>query len=195
MLYDHTIDGLPVRTGDILCLRNGTDKSLYGRLWQGIGALVPGEIDHCALYVGPAGRFVEANVYGVTLLDMPGATWDAHVMVRDRILLDTLVGVAYPLADRNLPPAEEDRIRESVAAYCLQQHAADRPFNFNLLNATNPASAYCSQLIAEAYRSVGIELDSKIGVPTHRIFKHAVFPQELWSGNPHRRVVDDPAAD
>ncbi len=195
MIHDHTIDGLPVRTGDILCLRNGSDRSLYGRLWQGIGALVPGEIDHCALYIGPGGRFVEANVYGVTTLDMPGSSWDAHALVRDRVLLDTLIGVAYPLANRQLPPADVDRIREAVAEYCLQQHAADRPFNFNLFNANNPASAYCSQLIAEAYRSVGIELDNNVGVPTHRIFRHAVFPQELWNGNPHRRVGSDSTDD
>lgn len=195
MLHDHTIDGLPLRTGDILCLRNGSHRSMYGRLWQGIGALVPGEIDHCALYLGPGGRFVEANVFGVTVLDMPGDTWDAHVLVRERVLLDILVGVAYPLANRDLPHAEETRIREAVAEYCLQQSAANRPFNFNLLDATDPERAYCSQLIAEAYRRVDIDLDSNLGVPTARIFKHAVFPQELWSGSPHLRVTADPAGE
>lgn len=188
MLHDHVIDGLPLRTGDILCLRDGSERSLYGRVWQGIGALVPGEIDHCALYVGPAGRFVEANVYGVSVLDMPGERWDAHALVRQRILLDTLVGVVYPLAERGLACAEADRIRMAVADYCLAQANADKPFNFNLFNATNPARTYCSQLIAEAYGREGIELDSNLGVPTARIFKHAVFPQELWNGSPHRRV-------
>jgi len=188
MLHEHQLDGLPLRTGDILCLRDGSDDGIYGTLWKGIGALVPGEIDHCALYVGPGGRFVEANVYGVSVLEMPGDTWDARALVRQRILLDTLVGVAYPLAGRGLPPDEEARIRASVADYCLAQAAAHRPFNFDLLDATNAQRAYCSQLIAEAYRHEGIELDSNIGVPSARIFRDAVFPQELWNGCVHRRV-------
>ncbi|MEP7098821.1 MAG: hypothetical protein ABI748_14265 [Dokdonella sp.] len=190
-LYDHVIDGLPVRTGDILCLRNGADGSIYGRIWEGIGKLIPGEIDHCVIYLGPGGRFVEANVYGVTVLEMPGTTWDARALVRQRILLDTLVGVAYPLAGRDLTAAEENRIRTSVADWCLAQSAEDRPFNFNLLDATNPERAYCSQLIAEAYRREGIDLDSNIGVPRASIFRKAVFPEEIWNASEHRRVGDD----
>lgn len=169
-------------------MRDGTDRSLYGRVWQAIGALVPGEIDHCVLYVGPAGRFVEANVYGVSVLDMPGDTWDAHALVRERALVDSLVGVAYPLGGRNLPCAEEDRIRAAVANDCLAQAAADKPFNFDFFDATRPDRTYCSQLIADAYRREGIELDSNLGVPTARIFAQAVFPQELWNGCVHRRV-------
>lgn len=188
MVYDHTFDGLPLRTGDIVCLRDGTDRSLYGRLWQGIGALVPGEVDHCVLYVGPEGRFVEANVYGVSVLVMPGESWDAHALVRQRILLDSMVGVAYPLAARGLDAVADQRIRIAVADYCLAQAAADKPFNFDFFDATKSDRTYCSQLIAEAYRREGIELDSNLGVPTARIFKHAVFPQELWNGSPHRRV-------
>lgn len=187
-LYDHVIDGLPLRTGDILCLRNGTDGSIYGRIWQGIGKLVPGEIDHCVIYLGPGGRFVEANVYGVTVLEMPGITWDARALVRQRILLDTLIGVAYPLAGRDLLATEEDRVRASVADWCLAQSAEDRPFNFNLLDASNPERAYCSQLIAEAYRREGIDLDSNIGVPKASIFRKAVFPEEIWNASVHRRV-------
>lgn len=188
MLHDHIFDGLPLRPGDVLCLRDGSDRSVYGRVWSAIGALVPGEIDHCALYAGPAGRCVEANVYGVRVIDMAGDHWDAHALVRERFLLDTLVGVAYPLAGRGLSDSEECRIREAVVAYCIEQEAAGRPFNFNLLDATNSARTYCSQLIAEAYRREGIELDSNTGVPTHRVFSRAVFPQELWNGCPHRRV-------
>ena len=192
MLHDHTIDGLPVRTSDILCTRDGSDRSLYGRVWKAIGALVPGEIDHCALYLGPGSRFVEADARGVSVLEMPGANWDAHALVRERLFLDSFVGVASPLTDRGLAPADEDRMREAVAAYCLQQVAAGRPFNFDLLDGTDPERAYCSQLIAEAYRSVGIELDSNIGAPSAAVFRHAVFPEELWNASTHRRVGEDP---
>ncbi|GAB1596838.1 hypothetical protein [Lysobacter claricitrinus] len=186
----YEIDGLPIRTGDILCMRDGGRGGFFRRLWTAIGALIPGEVDHCALYVGPNGRFIEADIHGVTLLTMPGNHWDADALVGKRLFVDTLVGVAYPLQGRGLTAEEERRVRESVAAYCLAHATADTPFNFNLFNATNPNRAYCSQLIADAYRNEGIELDTKRGVPRWRIFRRAVFPQALWAGSPHRRVPE-----
>lgn len=161
---------------------------MFERLWMALGALIPGEIDHCALYVGPNGRFVEADIHGVTVLTMPGNHWDAKALLRKRLFVDTLVGVAYPLQGRGLTANQEARIRESVAEYCLAQAAASKPFNFNLFNATNPNRTYCSQLIADAYRSQGIELDSKPAVPRLGIFRRAVFPEALWAGSAHRRV-------
>ncbi len=189
MIYEYAIDGLPMRTGDVLCMRDGTQRGFFGRLWTAIGALVPGEIDHCALYIGPDGRFVEAAARGVSVLTMPGDHWDAQLLAGKRLFVDTLVGVVYPLAGRELAQTEENRIRESVAAICLDQAAADKPFNFNLFDATNPERTYCSQLIAEAYRREGIELDGKQGVPRSRIFRRAVFPEALWNSSPRRRVV------
>jgi len=186
----YEMDGLPIRTGDILCMRDGGRRGVLERLWTAIGALIPGEVDHCALYVGPEGRFVEADAHGVTVLTMPGTHWDARVLVRQRLFVDTLVGVAYPLQGKGLPAPEEARIRDSVAAYCLAQAAADKPFNFNLFNATNPNRTYCSQLIAEAYRSQGIELTRRQPVAGLRIFRRAIFPEALWAGSPHRRVQE-----
>ena len=154
------------------------------------GALIPGEIDHCALYVGPNGRFVEADIHGVTVLTMRGNHWDSHSLVRKRLFVDTLVGVAYPLQGRGLAPQEELRIRESVAEYCLAEATVRKPFNFNFFNATKPNRTYCSQLIADAYRSQGIELNSKLAVPRLSIFRRAVFPEALWAGSPHCRVPD-----
>ena len=187
---DHVqeMDGLPIRTGDILCMRDGGRRGVIERLWTAFGALIPGEIDHCALYVGPDGRFVEADIHGVTVLTMPGNRWDARALLARRLFVDTLVGVAYPLQGRGLAPREETRIRESVGEYCLAQATARKPFNFNFFNATNPNRTYCSQLIADAYRSQGIELDSKLAVPGLSIFRRAVFPEALWAGSPHRRV-------
>jgi len=191
MIDAYEIDGLPLRTGDILCMRDGGRRGVFERLWTAIGALIPGEIDHCALYIGPDGRFVEADARGVTVLTMPGTHWDATTLVRQRLFVDTLVGVAYPLEGRGLSADEEIRIREAVAAYCLAQAAADKPFNFNLFNATNPNRTYCSQLIAEAYRSQGIELNAQHTAASRLgLFRRAIFPEALWAGSPHRRVQD-----
>lgn len=190
MDHVYEFDGLPIRTGDILCMRDGGRGGLFERLWMALGALIPGEVDHCALYVGPEGRFVEADIHGVNVLTMPGHHWDAETLVGKRLFIDTLIGVAYPLQGRGLAPLEESRLRESVAAYCLARAAERKPFNFNFFDATNPRRTYCSQLIADAYRSQGIELDSKLSVPKLGIFRRAVFPEALWAGSPHCRVQD-----
>jgi hypothetical protein len=101
-----------------------------------------------------------------------------------------LVGVAYPLQGRGLTPHEETRLRESVAEYCLAEAAARKPFNFNFFNAANPNRTYCSQLIADAYRSQGIELDGKQVDPRLSIFRSAVLPEALWAGSAHCRVQE-----
>jgi len=188
MIHRHRIDGVPVCTGDILCTRDGDATGLVGVLWRGIGALVPGEIDHCALYIGPGSRFVEADARGVSVLSMPGDSWNSGVLLRKRLFVDTFVGVAYPLEGRRLPRRQQDRLRMSVAAYCLSQAASGKRFNFNLLDATNPRRTYCSQLIAEAYRSEGINLDGKRGTTMARVPRHAILPESLWRGSPHREV-------
>lgn len=190
MDHVHEIDGLPVRTGDILCMRDGGRRGVFERLCMVFGALIPGEIDHCALYVGPNGRFVEADIHGVTVLTMPGNHWDAQALERKRLFVDSLVGVAYPLQGRGLTPLEETRLREAVAEYCLAEAAARKPFNFNFFNAANPNRTYCSQLIADAYRSQGIELDGKQAVPRLSIFRSAVFPEAIWAGSAHCRVQE-----
>jgi hypothetical protein len=185
VIHRHRINGVPVRTGDLLCTRDGDSKGMIGAVWKAIGALVPGEIDHCALYIGPGIRFIEADARGVSVLSMPGHEWNAELLFRRRLFVDTFIGVAYPLADRRIPQRQQDRIRLSVARYCLAQHASGKPFNFNLLDATNPRRTYCSQLIVEAYRSQGIQLDSKRGTGSSRALRRAVLPEALWQSGPH----------
>jgi uncharacterized protein YycO len=77
-----------------------------------------------------------------------------------------------------------------VAEYCLAEAAARKPFNFNLFNAANPNRTYCSQLVADAYRRQGIELDGKQAVPKLSIFRSAVFPEALWTASAHCRVKE-----
>ena len=185
MIYEHVFEGLPVRTGDILCTRDGSPHGVFGRIWQAIGKLVPGEIDHCALYVGPGGRFVEADARGASVLTMQGERWDSESLEHRRLFVDTFAGVAYPLEGRDLSIRTQHRIREAVASDCLAQAAAHKPFNFNLFNASNPRRTYCSQMIAEAYRREGIELDR---LHKSRLFRRAILPETLWQTCAHRRV-------
>ena len=51
MDHIYEINGLPIRTGDILCMRDGGRCGVFERICMAFGALIPGEIDHCALYV------------------------------------------------------------------------------------------------------------------------------------------------
>ncbi len=72
MVHVYEIAGLPVQTGDILCTTVGDEKLWPGLAWRAFGALVPGPIDHMALYVGPGGRCVESGPAGVVVYDLPG---------------------------------------------------------------------------------------------------------------------------
>lgn len=156
MIHSHTINGLTIRTGDILCTRDGAPGSWFGRLWQLIGYLVPGEIDHIIVYVGPEARFVEAGARGVIDFTMPGNRWDAAHVVEQRLLVDTLVGVAYPFQALGLSAAEEHAARETIAAYCLDH--LGKPYNANFLKVVTNEAFYCSQLAYLAYRAAGIDV-------------------------------------
>jgi len=186
VIHRYRIQGVPVLTGDILCTRDGDSKGLIGAFWKALGSVVPGEIDHCALYLGPGTRFIEADARGVSVLSMPGQRWDAEALFHRRLFVDTFVGVAYPLHGLRIPQRQQGRVRLSIANYCLAQHAAGKAFNFNLLDATNPRRTYCSQLIIEAYRSQGIHLDGRRETRRTSILRHAVLPDALWRGSPHR---------
>ena len=189
MAYTYDIDGLTVQTGDLICTTDGGEGLVAGQIWRFIGKLLPGDVDHIAVYVGPGGRCVEAGAkLRVVEFNVKNNTWDAKTMVRQRgLLIDTLYGVAYPLADPNIPQHEELRIRASVARYCLKQAKARKPFNVNVLNSRTERAFYCSQLAYKAYLRNGIDLNTGKGLPkipgTHSI----IFPQEIWSGCRHRR--------
>lgn len=196
MIYCSVISGLPVQTGDILCTRVGDESLLSGMFWRAFGAFVPGPIDHMALYVGPDGRCVESGPAGVVVFDVLDRTWGAQRMVSERAwLTDTLYGVAYPLAGLGLPPEEEARIRSAVAAYCLAQAEADRPYNFNFLNSHTEKSFYCTHLIYQAYLHSSIDLNSQRHFLGWDGQDGLILPQEIWQACEHRRVeadVEDP---
>lgn len=184
MIETFIIDGLPVQTGDLLATTDGNDAVLRGEFWRLLGRLVPGDVDHIVVYVGPGGRCVEAGPHGVITFEMP-ERWDATALKPRRGFLDTLYGVIYPLAGH--APAQAAPIRAAVAAYCLAQAAAAKPYNLNFLDSRTETAFYCSQLAYLAYLPHGIDLNTGQGIPTLAGTESIIFPQEIWAGFPHRQ--------
>jgi hypothetical protein len=187
MIYSYEINGLLVQTGDIICTTDGAEGILPGEFWRLLGKLVPGDVDHIAIYTGPKGRCVESGARGVVTFEVKGGSWIAEEMQRQRgPFVDTLYGIAYPLMGRELSKKEEARVRIGVADYCLDQAAANKPYNLNFLNPQTGDAFYCSQLAYKAYLSYGIDLNTGQGVPNLKGTSSIIFPQEIWSGCPHR---------
>ena len=179
------INDIPLCTGDLICTTDGQPDYLLGEMWHAVGHILPGAVDHIAVYVGPGGRCVEAAALGVTVFEILDCTWDAQKMLKVRgWLADNFHGVAYPLAKRGLSTVQERAIREDVAAYCLAQ--VGKPYNVNFLNIETERAFYCSQLAYKAYRRHGIDLNFErrrgLLLPGSG---QAVFPQEIWDGCVH----------
>ena len=62
MLHSFQLSGLDLQTGDIICTMNGKPDILPGEFWRLVGRLVPGEVDHVAMYLGPGGVCVEVGL-------------------------------------------------------------------------------------------------------------------------------------
>jgi len=181
MIYQYSISGLPVQTGDVICTTDGGAPILEGQFWRFIGNLIPGDVDHVAIYVGPDGRCLEAGPKGVITYNVMNKSWDSLKMqVQRGPIVDSFYGVAYPVEGKGHSESEKADIRENVAKYCLAQ--SGKPYNLNFLNSKTEDAFYCSQLAYLAYLKNGINLNTDLGVPhvpgTHSI----IFPQEIWSG-------------
>jgi len=185
LIHTYPINGLTVQTGDVICTMNGKPDILPGEFWRLVGRLVPGDVDHVAMYLGPEGRCIESGAKGVVTFEVQGGNWVAEKMMRKRgHLVDTFYGVAYPLAGRGLSPELEEQIREDVAAFALAQ--VGKPYNLNFLNANSDDSFYCSQLIYRAYLRCGIDLNTGLAMEGLPGTNMIVYPQEIWSGCIHR---------
>ena len=185
MIHTFEIEGLMVQTGDIICTMNGKPDILPGEFWRLVGRLVPGDVDHVAMYVGPAGRCVEAGSRGVIAFDMPDSTWDTERMARQRgLLFDTFYGIASPLEGQGLSEEDESQMRETVASYCLEQ--LGKPYNLNFLNTESEETFYCSQLIYKAYQQVGINLNTGLSIEQLPGTNAIIYPQEIWGECMHR---------
>jgi hypothetical protein len=182
MVHEYRIEGLKVRTGDLICTTDGGGGDLKGQFWRVIGKLLPGDVDHIVVYVGPEGRCVEAGAKGAVIeFEVPGTTWDSRAMTGQRgMLIDEFYGVAYPLQGRGSDSSREDLIREGIARYCLEQ--VGKPYNMNFLDSSTERAFYCSQLAYKAYLPQGIDLKTGVGIPEIPFTDRIIFPQEIWSG-------------
>jgi uncharacterized protein YycO len=180
VIHTYEINGLPVQTGDLICTINGNRTFGIGQFWYFVGKLIPGAVDHIAVYIGPGGRCVEAGAkFRVVTFNVKNKRWKANKMTRQRgPLIDTF---------KRISKQRKLKIRESVAKYCLRQAKARKPYNLNFLNSKTEKAFYCSQLAYKAYLRDGIDLNTEKGVPKIPGTKSIIFPQEIWSGCAHKR--------
>ena len=188
MIYTYQIEGLTLQTGDIICTMNGKPDILPGEFWRLVGRLVPGDVDHVAMYIGPVGRCVEAGARGVIKFTVFDGIWNTERMARRRgLLFDTFYGVSSPLSGLEFSESEEHHMRQTVAAYALAQ--VGKPYNLNFLNAETEGAFYCSQLVYKAYQQVGIDLNTGLAMEQLPGTNKIIYPQEIWEGFSHRAVA------
>jgi len=184
-IYKTSFNGITLQTGDLICTADGKPDILPGEFWRLIGRLLPGDVDHVVIYLGPRGRCVESGALGVITFTMPGKTWQSEKLVAARgLLVDQFYGVAYPLEDSGLPQVQEAHVREQIAAYCLAQ--LGKPYNLNFLDAEREDAFYCSQLAYKAYQRHGINLNTGLSMSSLPGSDKIIFPQEIWQGFPHQ---------
>ena len=190
MIYTYQIEGIPVQTADIICTMNGKPDILPGEFWRFVGRLVPGDVDHVAIYLGPHGRCIEAGARGVITFDVPNGQWNTERMALQRgLLFDTFYGVVSPIDGLPVSEEEEVEIRTRIAAYCLAQ--IGKPYNLNFLKTEAEESFYCSQLAYKAYQQIGINLNTGLAMEQLPGTNAIVYPQEIWNGFSHREAKHD----
>jgi hypothetical protein len=189
LVYEYPIKGIPLRTGDLICTKDGDTGSIGGQFWRLLGKIIPGDVDHIVIYVGPEGRCVEAAARGKVITFMvKGHDWIAENMLTGRgPIIDVFCGVAYPLQGKGLT-TRETGLRQRVAEYCLEQARLEKPYNLNFLDSSTEKAFYCSQLAYRAYYNVGIDLNTGRGVPNIPGTESIIFPQEIWDGCAHQQA-------
>ncbi len=181
-VYAYDINGIPVETGDLIATVDGNPLPIIGQYWWIVGRLIPGDVDHIVIYVGPAGRCVEAGATGKVIdFNVSGKKWDADAMFKHRGFVDELYGIAYPLSGRNFSVEKTQQNRLDVAQYCLDQARDQKPYNLNFLDSESEDAFYCSQLAYKAYIRHGINLNTEKDVPDIPFTKSIVFPKEVWA--------------
>jgi len=185
MIHTYQIEDLVLQTGDVICTTNGKPDILPGEFWLLVGRLVPGDVDHVAVYIGPDGHCIESGSRGVSSFYAHNGIWDTEFMARERgMLFDTFYGVAYPLDGLQLSEDEEMHMRMKVADYCLAQ--IGKSYNLNFLNAESEKSFYWSQFVYKAYQQIGIDLNTGLAMEQLPGTNEIIYPQEIWDGCAHR---------
>jgi len=175
MVYEFSINGKKLKTGDIISTKDGTN-SIYSIGYHMLGALIPGEVDHSVLYVGPSGLCVEAGLHGVISFVAHGE-WNSESMLAERGLLDTFVAASSVLSGRSLSDDQEHAIRAFVRAYALG--CVGKPYNLDFLHPDNERAMYCSQLVYLAYKHAGINLNKGFSNVVVKWCDQIIFPQEV----------------
>ncbi len=193
MIYTYQINGMPVQTGDIICTMNGKPNILPGEFWRMVGRLVPGDVDHVAIYLGPDGRCAEAGARGVITFDVLNGVWDTERMARQRgLLFDTFYGIVSPLDVLGYSDEDEVNMRTAIAQYVRAQ--VGKPYNLNFFNPETEEAFYCSQLIYKAYQTIGIDMNTGLAMEQLPGTNQIIYPQEIWEGFSHRKLNLNPNA-
>jgi Permuted papain-like amidase enzyme, YaeF/YiiX, C92 family len=193
MIYTYQINGMPVQTGDIICTMNGKPNILPGEFWRMVGRLVPGDVDHVAIYLGPDGCCAEAGARGVITFDVLNGVWDTERMARQRgLLFDTFYGIVSPLDVLGYSDEDEVNMRTAIAQYIRAQ--VGKPYNLNFFNPETEEAFYCSQLIYKAYQSIGIDMNTGLAMEQLPGTNQIIYPQEIWEGFSHRKLNLNPNA-
>lgn len=185
MVYQHVLNGTQVTTGDVIFTKDGTN-SIYSLGYKVLGRLIPGEVDHCVLYVGPGGLCVEAGIHGVITFDA-GNNWVSDEMFKERGLMDTFFGASSVLEGKQLDNDKEEAIRNFVRAYALG--CVGKPYNINFLDPDNERTLYCSQLVYLAYKQVGINLNVGLSGQSGKWYDKVVFPAEILEGTTRLKTI------
>jgi hypothetical protein len=187
VVYTYQIEGIGLQTGDIICTMNGKPDILPGEFWRFIGRLVPGDVDHVAVYLGPDGRCVEAGARGVITFEVPDGRWDTERMALQRgLLFDSFYGVVSPLDGLQVSEEEEHELRSQIASFCLAQ--LGKPYNLNFLKSETEDAFYCSQLAYKAYQQIGFDLNTGLAMEQLPGTNTIIYPQEIWNGFSRRAV-------
>ena len=187
MIHTYQIEGITLQTGDVICTTNCKPDILPGKFWRFVGRLVPGDVDHIAIYISPDGRCIEAGTRGVITFEVPHGHWDTERMAPQRgHLFDSFYGVASPLDVHGLAEEDEHEMRERVATYCLAQ--VGKAYNLNFLNVETEERFYCSQLAYKAYQQTGIDLNTGLAIEQLPGTNAIIYPQEIWAAFGHRQV-------
>lgn len=195
MVHTYQIEGIALQTGDIICTMNGKPDILPGEFWRFIGRLVPGDVDHVAVYLGPDGRCVEAGARGVITFEVPDGRWNTERMALQRgLLFDTFYGVVSPLDGLQVSGEEEHELRSQIASFCLAQ--VGKPYNLNFLKPDAEDAFYCSQLAYKAYQQIGFDLNTGLAMEQLPGTNTIIYPQEIWNGFSRRAAKRiDPLGD
>jgi hypothetical protein len=173
MVYEYTINGRRLKSGDIISTTDG-NNSIYSLGFVLLGHLIPGEVDHTVIYIGPDGLCVESGMRGVISF-RAGRRWSSKKMFKERGLIDTFFAASSVFAGRGLSPTDEQLARTFIRAYALG--SVGKPYNINFLDPDTESCVYCSQLAYLAYKKVGIDLNvGSSGIPG---IDRIIFPEEI----------------